>query len=240
MKSASQWGVVAALIPSTNPTSTAMYKSIISIKAGNAIIISPHPGAKNCITETYKVIREAAERAGAPEGAVGCVSLTTTGSDGYAFKASRRQHHPRHRGEAMVHAAYSSGNPALGVGPGNGPSYIEHTADITSAVRRIMDSKTFDNGTICASEQSIVTERCITGQVEEELKRQGTCFLTQEQSEKLSGFLAPANGTMNPKIVGKTAQQIADMAGLSIPAGHAFSFRARDPENVSKEKSVFP
>lgn len=135
----------------------------------------------------------------------------------------------------MVHAAYSSGNPALGVGPGNGPSYIEHTADITSAVRRIMDSKTFDNGTICASEQSIVTERCITGQVEEELKRRGACFLTQEQSEKLSGFLLRANGTMNPKIVGKTAQQIADMAGLSIPAGHAFSFRARTRKMSAKK-----
>lgn len=135
----------------------------------------------------------------------------------------------------MVHAAYSSGNPALGVGPGNGPSYIEHTADITSAVRRIMDSKTFDNGTICASEQSIVTERCITGQVEEELKRQGACFLTQEQSEKLSGFLLRANGTMNPEIVGKTAQQIADMAGLSIPAGTRLLVSRQDPENVSKK-----
>lgn len=228
-------GVVAALIPSTNPTSTAMYKSIISIKAGNAIIISPHPGAKNCITETYKVIREAAELAGAPEGAVGCVSLTTMEATDTLLKHPDVSIILATGGEAMVHAAYSSGNPALGVGPGNGPSYIEHTADITSAVRRIMDSKTFDNGTICASEQSIVTERCITGQVEEELKRQGTCFLTQEQSEKLSGFLLRANGTMNPKIVGKTAQQIADMAGLSIPAGTRLLVSRQDPENVSKK-----
>ncbi|RGY63479.1 acetaldehyde dehydrogenase (acetylating) [[Clostridium] symbiosum] len=228
-------GVVAALIPSTNPTSTAMYKSIISIKAGNAIIISPHPGAKNCITETYKVIREAAERAGAPEGAVGCVSLTTMEATDTLLKHPDVSIILATGGEAMVHAAYSSGNPALGVGPGNGPSYIEHTADITSAVRRIMDSKTFDNGTICASEQSIVTERCITGQVEEELKRQSACFLTQEQSEKLSGFLLRANGTMNPKIVGKTAQQIADMAGLSIPAGTRLLVSRQDPENVSKK-----
>ena len=119
----------------------------------------------------------------------------------------------------MVRAAYSSGNPAIGVGPGNGPSFIERTADIPLAVKRIFDSKTFDNGTICASEQSIVTERCIAKQVEDEVLRQGGYFLTDEQSKKLSGFLLRANGTMNPKIVGKTAQVIADMAGISIPAG---------------------
>ena len=152
-------GVVAALIPSTNPTSTAMYKSIISIKAGNAIIISPHPGAKNCITETYKVIREAAERAGAPEGAVGCVSLTTMEATDTLLKHPDVSIILATGGEAMVHAAYSSGNPALGVGPGNGPSYIEHTADITSAVRRIMDSKTFDNGTICAQLTRLLVSR---------------------------------------------------------------------------------
>ena len=112
-------GVVAALIPSTNPTSTAMYKSIISIKAGNAIIISPHPGAKNCITETYKVIREAAECAGAPEGAVGCVSLTTMEATDTLLKHPDVSIILATGGEAMVHAAYSSGNPALGVGPGN-------------------------------------------------------------------------------------------------------------------------
>jgi len=150
-------GVVAALIPSTNPTSTVMYKSLISIKAGNAIVISPHPGAKNCITATYQIIREAAEGAGAPANTIGCVALTTAEATNALL---------RHRdvgiilatgGEAMVHAAYSSGNPALGVGPGNGPAFIERTADIPAAVGRIMDSKTFDNGTICASEQSIVT-----------------------------------------------------------------------------------
>ena len=114
-------------------------------------------------------------------------------------------------GEAMVHAAYSSGNPALGVGPGNGPAFIERTADIPAAVGRIMDSKTFDNGTICASEQSIVTEACIAEAVAGELRRQGACFLSPEQSDKLSGLLLRANGTMNPAIVGRTARQIADI-----------------------------
>ena len=212
-------GVVAALIPSTNPTSTVMYKSIISIKAGNAIVLSPHPGAKKCIMETYRVIRKAAEQAGAPEGTITCVSIITAQATEALLK------HPdigvilATGGEAMVHAAYSSGNPALGVGPGNGPSFIEHTADIPSAIRRIMDSKTFDNGTICASEQSIVTERCIAENVEEELIKQGGCFLTEEQTEQLSGLLLRSNGTMNPAIVGKTALQIAAMAKICVPDG---------------------
>ena len=228
-------GVVAALIPSTNPTSTVMYKTIISIKAGNAIVISPHPGAKNCITETYKIIKKAAEEAGAPEGTVNCISLTTIQATDTLLKHPDVSIILATGGEAMVHAAYSSGNPALGVGPGNGPSYIEHTADIPAAVRRIMDSKTFDNGTICASEQSIVTERCITSQVEEELKRHGGYFLTEEQSKQLSGFLLRANGTMNPQIVGRTAQKIADMAGIQIPAGTRLLISRQDPGNVNKK-----
>ena len=212
-------GVVAALIPSTNPTSTTMYKTLISLKAGNAIVISPHPGAKNCIVETVKIITEAAKKAGAPDGAIGCITITTmeathallTHRDVGIILATG--------GEAMVRAAYSSGNPAIGVGPGNGPAFIERTADIPLAVKHILDSKTFDNGTICASEQSIVTERCIVAKVEEELKRQGGYFLDEGQSERLSGFLLRANGTMNPKIVGKSADKIAEMAGIQIPAG---------------------
>ena len=212
-------GVVAALIPSTNPTSTAMYKTLISLKAGNAIVISPHPGAKNCIIETVKVITEAAKRAGAPDGAIGCITITTMEATNALLTSRDIGVILATGGEAMVRAAYSSGNPAIGVGPGNGPAYIEKTADIPLAVKRIFDSKTFDNGTICASEQSIVTERCIQDKVEAEVKRQGGYFLSQEESQKLSGFLLRANGTMNPKIVGKSAQVIADMAGLRIPEG---------------------
>ena len=228
-------GVVAALIPSTNPTSTVMYKSIISIKAGNAIVISPHPGAKNCITATYKIVKEAAERAGAPEGTVNCVSLTTVQATDALLKHPDVSIILATGGEAMVHAAYSSGNPALGVGPGNGPSYIEKSADIPMAVKRIMDSKTFDNGTICASEQSIVTETEIAEKVKEELKKQGGYFLTKEQSDKLSGFLLRANGTMNPKIVGRTALKIAEMAGITVPAGTKLLVSEQDPMNVSKK-----
>ena len=212
-------GVVAALIPSTNPTSTVMYKCQIALKAGNAIVISPHPGAKNCILETFKIIQQAAKAAGAPDGIVQCVTVPSAEGTSALLK------HPdigiilATGGEAMVRAAYSSGNPALGVGPGNGPAYIEKSADIPTAVRRIFDSETFDNGTICASEQSIVTERCIDSQVEAEVKKQGGYFLTEEESDKVSRFIMRANGTMNPKIVGKSAQTIADMAGIRIPEG---------------------
>ena len=212
-------GVVAALIPSTNPTSTTMYKSIISIKAGNAIVISPHPNAKNCIIETAKVICEAARKASAPEGIVQCITLPTMEATDALLKNRNIGIILATGGEAMVRAAYSSGNPALGVGPGNGPAFIEKSANIPVAVKRIMDSKTFDNGTICASEQSIITERCIEQKVVDEVSRQGGYFMTPEESEKLSKFILRANGTMNPKIVGKSEQTLADMAGIRIPAG---------------------
>ena len=180
-------GVVVALIPSTNPTSTVMYKTLISLKAGNAIVISPHPGAMNCILATVKVLQDAAKKA--------------TG------------------GEAMVRAAYSSGNPALGVGPGNGPCFIEKTADIPLAVKQIFDSETFDNGTICASEQSIIVERCSKDAVVAELERQGGYFMTKDESDRVAKFIMRANNTMNPAIVGKDVRRIADMAGITIPAG---------------------
>ncbi|MBQ6380631.1 MAG: acetaldehyde dehydrogenase (acetylating) [Clostridia bacterium] len=212
-------GIVAALIPSTNPTSTTMYKSIISIKAGNAIVISPHPNAKNCILETVKIIRDTITKMGAPADIVQSISLTTIDATNTLLKSRDIGVILATGGEAMVRAAYSSGNPAIGVGPGNGPAYIERTADIPLAVKRIFDSKTFDNGTICASEQSIVTEKCIKDQVVEEVKKQGGYFLNAEETKKLSGFILRANGTMNPKIVGKSAKVIADMAGFSIPEG---------------------
>ena len=212
-------GIVAALIPSTNPTSTTMYKSIISIKAGNAIVISPHPNAKGCILETVKIIRDTISRMGAPADIVQAISLTTIDATNTLLKSRDIGVILATGGEAMVRAAYSSGNPAIGVGPGNGPAYIERTADIPLAVKRIFDSKTFDNGTICASEQSIVTEKCIKDKVVEEVKKQGGYFLNAEETKKLSGFILRANGTMNPKIVGKSAQVIADMAGFSIPEG---------------------
>lgn len=211
-------GVVAALIPSTNPTSTVMYKSLISLKAGNAIVISPHPGAKNCIIETWRVVEKAARDAGAPAGLVGCITMPSIDATNTLLKHRDIGIILATGGEAMVRAAYSSGNPALGIGPGNGPSYIEKTANIPEAVRHIFDSKTFDNGTICASEQSIVTETCIKDQVIAEVKKQGGYFLSPEESDKVGKFILRANGTMNPKIVGKSAQVIAQMAGIEVPS----------------------
>ena len=212
-------GVVAALIPSTNPTSTVMYKSLISLKSGNGIVISPHPNAKNCILETYRIIAQAAKAAGAPDGIVQCITAPSMAGTDALLKNRDIGIILATGGEAMVRAAYSSGNPALGVGPGNGPAYIEKSANIPLAVKRIFDSKTFDNGTICASEQSIVTEHCIKDQVLAEIKKQGGYLLSPEESDKVGRLIMRANGTMNPKIVGRSPQAIAEMAGITIPNG---------------------
>ncbi len=212
-------GVVAALIPSTNPTSTVMYKTLISLKAGNGIVISPHPNAKNSILATYDVIIKAAKELGVPDGLINCITIPTMQGTDALIKNRSIGMILATGGEAMVRAAYSSGNPALGVGPGNGPAFIEKTADIPTAVRHILESKTFDNGTICASEQSVVTERVIADQVINELKRQGAYFLSEEESKKVSGFIMRANGTMNPAIVGKSVQRVAEMTGITVPAG---------------------
>ena len=212
-------GVVAALIPSTNPTSTVIYKTLISLKAGNAIVISPHPNAKQCIIETVEILRKAAMDAGAPEGLISVIDIPTMEATSELMKHKDTALILATGGEAMVRAAYSSGTPAIGVGPGNGPAYIEKTADVHQAVKRIMDSKTFDNGVICASEQSVIVEPANKQAVMEEFRKQGGYFLTPEQSEKLGKFILRANGTMNPQIVGKDAQTLAKLADIQIPEG---------------------
>ena len=211
-------GVIAGLIPSTNPTSTVFYKAEISIKAGNAIIFSPHPNARNCILEAVKVIRQALAEAGANEDLVTCITIPTAQATDNLMKHPDVSLILATGGSAMVRAAYSSGTPAIGVGPGNGPAYIEKTADLPLAVKRIIDSKTFDNGTICASEQSVVCETDMEDAVRAEMEKQGAYFLTPLQIEKLGKFILRANGTMNPMIVGRTAQDIADLAEIDIPA----------------------
>lgn len=207
-------GVIAGLIPSTNPTSTAFYKAEIAVKAGNAIVFSPHPTAQRCIMEAVKVIRQAIAEAGANEDLVSCISIPT-------MEATDTLMHHRDvalilatGGSAMVRAAYSSGTPAIGVGPGNGPAYIERSCDLPLAVKRIMDSETFDNGTICASEQSIICDEDMVEPVMAELRKQGAYILDQEESEKLGKFILRANGTMNPEIVGKSVETIANLAHL--------------------------
>lgn len=210
-------GVIAGLIPSTNPTSTVFYKAIISLKAGNAIVFSPHPNAKNCILAAVSVIRQAIAEAGANEDLVGCVTIPTVQATNTLMSHRDTALILATGGSAMVRSAYSSGTPALGVGPGNGPAYIEKTADIPTAVRRILGSKTFDNGTICSSEQSIITETELVPAVKAELERQGGYFLSPEQAHKLGKFILRGDGTMNPQIVGRDVHVIAELAGIEIP-----------------------
>ncbi|MDR1768471.1 MAG: acetaldehyde dehydrogenase (acetylating) [Propionibacteriaceae bacterium] len=233
-------GVVAGVIPSTNPTSTVFFKSLIAIKSGNAIVFSPHPSAKGCTLEATRLMAAAAESAGCPRGAISCVEISTMQATSELMK------HPdialilATGGGAMVKAAYSSGNPAIGVGPGNGPAYIERTADIPLAVKRILDSKTFDNGTICASEQSVVTEDSIREAVVAEFKRQGAYFLDPEEKAKVGAILMRSSGTMNPAIVGKTPQYIGKLAQIAVPEDArvliAFETEVGDKVPYSKEK----
>lgn len=207
-------GVIAGLIPSTNPTSTVIYKAMISIKSGNSIVFSPHPNAKKCILETVRIISEAAEKAGCPKDAILCINNPSLVGTSELMKHKNTNLILATGGEAMVRAAYSSGTPAIGVGPGNGPAFIDKSADVKLAVKRIIDSKTFDNGVICASEQSIVIEKNMEEVVIDELKKQGAHILSEEESKTLSKFILRANGTMNPQIVGKSVEVICDLAGL--------------------------
>lgn len=212
-------GVVAGIIPSTNPTSTTIYKILLALKSGNGIVVSPHPNAKNCIMKTVRIMQDLAYKAGAPEGLIGVIEIPTLQGTEALMKHKDTAVILATGGEAMVKAAYSSGNPAIGVGPGNGPAFIEKSANIKLAIKRILDSKTFDNGVICASEQSIIVEEVKKIEVMNELKTQGAYFLTREQSEKLGKFILRANGSMNPQIVGKSVKHIANLANIEVPEG---------------------
>lgn len=212
-------GVIAGLVPSTNPTSTALYKAEIAIKAGNAIVFSPHPSAAKCTLKAAEVMREAAIKAGAPEGVIGCVSMPTMAATNELMHCKEVALIIATGGPGMVKAAYSAGKPAIGVGAGNSPAYIERSADVKAAVDAIMASKTFDNGTICASEQSIICETCNRQQVVDELKRQGAYFMTREETEKVCRLLFKNGHAMNAKFVGRTPDVIAQAAGIYIPMG---------------------
>ena len=212
------YGVVAGLVPSTNPTSTAIYKSIIAIKAGNAVIISPHPSALECISETVRLLRETLQSLGAPADLISVMTKPTLEGTSELMKNQGTGIILATGGSAMVKAAYSSGNPALGVGPGNVPAFIERTADIKKAVSYILMSKTFDNGTVCASEQHVVTEHAIADQVKAEMIAQGSYFLNEAETAKVEQVIIGPKGGLNARIVGKPAVEIARMAGLEVPA----------------------
>ncbi len=208
-------GIVAGLVPSTNPTSTVIYKAMICLKAGNPVVFSPHPSAIKAITETVKLLQTAARGAGAPEGAITCLSLPTLEATRALMSDRRTRLILATGGSAMVRAAYSSGTPAIGVGAGNGPAYLHHTANVTQAVKRILDSKCFDNGTICASEQSIVIPKALEQTVTAALTAQKAHILPLEECKKLGRFVLRANGTMNPAIVGRPVTELVQLAGLS-------------------------
>ncbi len=210
-------GVIAAIVPSTNPTSTVCYKAMIALKAGNAIVFSPHPKAIACTRRAAQIVAQAAEQAGAPKGSVACLSIPSMDGCRELMSNDHISLILATGGPAMVRAAYSSGKPAIGVGAGNGPAYIHHSADIGHALDRILRSKSFDCGTVCASEQSIIVEKDMAERVINEGKRRGFYFMDTAEAGKLAKLLFRPNGTLNPEIVGKPAGRLAEMAGFSVP-----------------------
>ncbi len=222
-------GVIAAIVPSTNPTSTVCYKALIALKAGCSIVFSPHPKALSCTMQAAKVVAAAAEKAGAPAGSVACLSIPSLDGCRELMGAEQTRLILATGGPAMVRAAYSSGKPAIGVGAGNGPAYIHRSADVQHALGCILRSKSFDYGTVCASEQSIIVEKDMEQQVRDTAKAMGFYFMDTEEAGRLAKLLFKPNGTLNPAIVGKPATQLAEMAGFCVP-GSAKVLVAREQE----------
>jgi acetaldehyde dehydrogenase (acetylating) len=216
---ASPRGVVAGIIPSTNPTSTAIFKVLIAIKSRNAIVLSPHPSAARCINETVRVMREAAIKEGLPSDAIGCMTTATIEGTETLMKHKQTAVILATGGIGLVRAAYSSGKPAFGVGPGNVPVCIERSADVPKAVQDILTGKCFDNGTICASEQAVVCDAPIEQVVREQFKAQGAHFLSSAEADQLAKVVATPERSLNPGIVGRSVEVIAKMAGLTVPSG---------------------
>lgn len=216
---ASPRGVVAGIIPSTNPTSTAIFKILISVKSRNAIVLSPHPSAARCINEVAKAMREAGVKEGLPADAIGCMNPATIEGTEALMKHKRTAVILATGGIGLVRAAYSSGKPAFGVGPGNVPVFIERSADVPKAVQDILTGKCFDNGTICASEQAIVVDAPIEMAVREQFKLQGAHFVSQADADKLAKIVATPQRSLNPQIVGKSVEFITNMAGITAPPG---------------------
>ena len=212
-------GVIAAIVPSTNPTSTICYKALIALKAGNAIVFSPHPKAILCSLRAAQIVAEAAENAGAPAGCVGCLGIASMAGCQELMGAAEVSMILATGGPAMVRAAYSSGKPAIGVGAGNGPAYIHHSADVHKALSCILQSKSFDFGTVCASEQSIIVEKDMEQKVLSTAAGMGFYFMNEEEAGKLAKLLFRPTGALNPEIVGKCALDLAQKAGFSVPEG---------------------
>jgi acetaldehyde dehydrogenase (acetylating) len=216
---AEPFGVVAAIVPSTNPTSTAIYKVLIALKARCPIVISPHPSAARCITRTVEIMAEAATRAGAPSGSIGWMKTVTLEGTQELMKAREVAVILATGGMGLVRAAYSAGKPAYGVGPGNAPSYIERSADLRKAARDIMTGKTFDNGVLCSSPNSVVVDEPVAEESRREFQALGAYFMNQQEMEALASGLVTAQRLPNPALVGKSAAFIADKVGIRVPDG---------------------
>ena len=216
---AEPFGVVAAIVPSTNPTSTAIYKILIALKARCPIVISPHPSAARCITRVAEVMAAAAREAGAPEGAINWMSTVTLEGTQELMKHRDVAVILATGGMGLVRAAYSAGKPAYGVGPGNAPCFIERSADLPKAASDIIIGKSFDNGVLCSSPNSVVVENAVADEVRREFIRQGAYFMSPAEADKLAAILVSPQRLPNPKLVGKPAMSLAEQVGFKVPAG---------------------
>lgn len=216
---AEPFGVVAAVIPSTNPTSTAIYKILIAIKARCAVVMTPHPSAARCITRTADIMNEAGRKAGLPDGAIGWMTTVTLEGTQELMKAREISVILATGGMGLVRAAYSAGKPAYGVGPGNAPCYIESSADVRKAANDILTGKAFDNGVLCSSPNSVVVDEAIEAETKRQFKDQGGYFLSPAEAELLAKQLVTPQRLPNPAFVGKSAIFIAEKIGIAVPAG---------------------
>jgi acetaldehyde dehydrogenase (acetylating) len=216
---AEPFGVVAAVVPSTNPTSTAIYKILISLKARCPIVISPHPSAAKCITRVAEIMSEAAAGAGAPTGSIGWMTTITLEGTQELMKSRDVAVILATGGMGLVRAAYSAGKPAYGVGPGNAPCYIERSADLALAARDIVLGKTFDHGVLCSSPNSVVVDIPVAEEARRHFQAEGAHFLNAQEMDKLAAALVSPQRLPNPALVGKSARMIADKIGISVPDG---------------------
>ena len=216
---AEPFGVVAAIVPSTNPTSTAIYKVLISLKARCPIVISPHPSAARCITRTVEIMAEAATQAGAPAGSIGWMKTVTLEGTQELMKHRDVAVILATGGLGLVRAAYSAGKPAYGVGPGNAPCYIERTADLEKAARDIVIGKTFDNGVLCSSPNSVVVDESVAEESRRQFQAQGSYFMNEREMDALGKALVSPQRLPNPALVGRTAAHIAQQVGITVPPG---------------------
>jgi len=226
-------GVVAAILPTTNPTSTAIYKILISLKAGNTVVLSPHPRARRCTCETADLLYQAALKAGAPEDVIQCLTESSVEVTHALMKHRRTAVILSTGGAGIVRAAYSSGKPAFGVGPGNVPVLIDTSADVPDAVKRVVEGKAFDYGTVCSSEQAIVAERSLRAAILDELRAQKAFLCNESQRAALAKLLVTPDFKINPDCVGQPPQKLARMAGFEVPPGT--SILAVEIEGVGKE-----